>query len=142
MSNAQFLAKGLFATQTDVSEAEAASRWSRATTVWHRECFEGILRTGARWRDIPEKYPSGSTCWRRLQLWEEEDVWKEAWRALLGMLDECYGARLQGRFTVTIPTDRVFLGVAFYLQAFSLAPGVNPGGVITSNGVEAVIGSY
>jgi transposase len=35
-----------------------------------RECLEGILwllRTGARWQDIPVDLPSGSTCWRRLQ---------------------------------------------------------------------------
>jgi transposase len=26
-----------------------------------------VLRTGARWRDLPQQYSSGSTCWRRLQ---------------------------------------------------------------------------
>jgi transposase len=34
-----------------------------------RACLEGILwvlRSGARWRDLPERYPSPSTCWRRL----------------------------------------------------------------------------
>jgi len=37
-----------------------------------RESLEGILwllRTGARWQDIPVDLPSGSTCWRRLQEW-------------------------------------------------------------------------
>jgi transposase len=37
-----------------------------------RECLEGILwllRTGARWQDIPVDLPSGSTCWRRLHEW-------------------------------------------------------------------------
>ena len=56
----------------------------------NRACFEGILwvlRTGARWRDMPDRYPSGVTCWRRLRDWEERDVWLEAWRALLGTLD-------------------------------------------------------
>lgn len=55
-----------------------------------RACFEGILwvlRTGARWRDMPEKYPSGVTCWRRLQQWEEEGVLEDIWRTLLGDLD-------------------------------------------------------
>jgi len=44
----------------------------------NRLVLEGILwvlKTGARWRDLPEQYPSASTCWRRLQLWEEEDIW-------------------------------------------------------------------
>ena len=33
------------------------------------------------------KYPSPATCWRRLKQWEEQDVWLDAWRTLLGALD-------------------------------------------------------
>lgn len=57
----------------------------------NRACFEGILwilQTGAAWRFLPEEYPSPATCWRRLKRWEEEGVWLDAWRALLGALDE------------------------------------------------------
>ena len=57
----------------------------------NRSCFEGILwvlRVGARWRDLPAVYPNGSTCWRRLRLWEEQGVWLRAWQALLARLDE------------------------------------------------------
>ena len=46
----------------------------------NRQCVEGILwvlRTGARWRDLPAEYPSGVTCWRRLRRWEDEGVWLE-----------------------------------------------------------------
>ena len=35
-----------------------------------REVLDGILwvlRTGAPWRDLPEKYPSYQTCHRRFQ---------------------------------------------------------------------------
>src|SRR3954447_14245784 len=42
-----------------------------------RECLEGILwllRTGARWQDIPVDLPSGSTCWRRLRDWAGDEV--------------------------------------------------------------------
>jgi transposase len=56
----------------------------------NRPCFEGILwmlRTGARWKDLPPQYPSPSTCWRRLRDWEEQDVWLKAWRAFLAQLD-------------------------------------------------------
>jgi transposase len=59
--------------------------------VPNRPCLEGILwvlRTGARWQDLPDKYPSPSTCWRRLQMWEEQDVWLDIWRAFLGTLDQ------------------------------------------------------
>ncbi len=57
----------------------------------NRACFEGILwilRTGAPWRFLPEEYPCPATCWRRLQQWEEQGVWLEAWRTLLSVLDE------------------------------------------------------
>ncbi len=57
----------------------------------NRKVFEGILwilRTGAPWADLPKRYPSPSTCWRRLKLWEEQDIWLEAWRAFLSELDE------------------------------------------------------
>src|SRR3990170_3271061 len=40
----------------------------------NRACVEGILwvlRSGARWRDLPPQYPSPVTCWRRLRRWEE-----------------------------------------------------------------------
>ena len=54
----------------------------------NRACFEGILwilQTGAA---CPDEFPSPSTCWRRLQQWQEQRVWLDAWRALLGGLDE------------------------------------------------------
>jgi transposase len=56
-----------------------------------RACLEGILwvlRTGARWRDLPPEYPSPATCWRRLGEWEALDVWRSIWRAFLGELDQ------------------------------------------------------
>lgn len=57
----------------------------------NRACFEGILwvlYTGAAWRFLPDEYPSPATCWRRLRQWEQQGVWVDAWRALLGALDE------------------------------------------------------
>jgi transposase len=56
-----------------------------------RACLEGILwilRTGARWRDLPDQYPSPTTCWRRLAGWAQADVWLDVWRAFLGELDQ------------------------------------------------------
>jgi len=55
-----------------------------------RLVFEGILwvlKTGARWRDLPDRYPHPSTCWRRLREWYEDDVLKDMWRAFLSVLD-------------------------------------------------------
>lgn len=55
-----------------------------------RSVLEGILwvlRSGARWRDLPKEYPSASTCWRRLRDWEEQDIWLNIWRLFLCELD-------------------------------------------------------
>jgi transposase len=57
----------------------------------NRRVLEGILwilRTGARWKDLPDKYPSPSTCWRRLRLWEEDETWLKIWRQFLCELDQ------------------------------------------------------
>jgi transposase len=56
-----------------------------------RECLEGILwllRTGARWRDIPVDLPSGSTCWRRLRDWADAGVLEDIQAALVQQLEE------------------------------------------------------
>jgi transposase len=56
-----------------------------------RACLEGILwllRTGARWQDIPVDLPSGSTCWRRLQEWAGEGVLERLQAALVQELHD------------------------------------------------------
>jgi len=56
-----------------------------------RECLEGILwliRSGARWRDIPVDLPSGSTCWRRLMEWAGENILQEIHAVLIEELDD------------------------------------------------------
>lgn len=55
-----------------------------------RACMEGIiwvLKTGARWKDLPERYPSASTCWRRHKQWTETGVFEKAWQRLLKRMD-------------------------------------------------------
>ena len=59
--------------------------------VENRRVLEGILwilRSGARWQDLPEQYPHPSTCWRRLRAWEEQGLWLKIWRAFLSELNE------------------------------------------------------
>ena len=51
-----------------------------------RDVLNGILwvlRTGAPWRDLPERYPPYQTCHRRFQRWNEEGVLDEIFRALV-----------------------------------------------------------
>ena len=59
--------------------------------VSDRECLEGILwvvRTGARWQDIPVDLPSRSTCWRRLVEWAGEGIVEEIHAFLIQELDD------------------------------------------------------
>ncbi len=56
-----------------------------------RQVLEGILwilRSGARWQDLPEEFPHPSTCWRRLRDWEQQGIWLSIWRTFLGELNE------------------------------------------------------
>ena len=56
-----------------------------------RRCLEGILwvlRSGARWKDLPRTFPSYVTCWRRFMNWSASGVWEKAWRRLVHKLDQ------------------------------------------------------
>src|SRR5436305_5201988 len=51
-----------------------------------RSCLEAILwvlRAGARWRDLPDRFPSPATCWRRLNDWRRAGTWPGLWRTYL-----------------------------------------------------------
>lgn len=47
-----------------------------------------VLRSGARWKDLPKEYGSRSTCHRRLQEWQEQGVWEHIWLMFLPTLDQ------------------------------------------------------
>jgi transposase len=57
-----------------------------------------VLRTGAPWQDMPDRYPSPATCHRRFQAWVRSGVFEKILRALAedlrdrGKLDlsECF----------------------------------------------------
>ena len=56
-----------------------------------RQCLEGVLwvlRSGARWKDLPRSFPSYATCWRRFAQWSLDGVWDRAWSRLLSQLDQ------------------------------------------------------
>ncbi len=64
-----------------------------------------ILRTGARWQDLPDRYPSYQTCHRRFQQWVAAGVFDHMLQAIAddllerGQLDlsECF---IDGTFVV------------------------------------------
>jgi len=47
-----------------------------------------ILTTGAQWSELPAKYGSSVTCWRRFTQWKKQGVWKSIWQKLLVILDK------------------------------------------------------
>lgn len=51
----------------------------------HRPVLNGILwimRTGAPWRDLPERYGSWQTCYDRLARWKRKGIWESLLQAL------------------------------------------------------------
>ena len=44
-------------------------------------------------------------------------------------------------FSAAVPSNPLLLGLHFYFQAFSIAPGANPLEVISSNGIDFLIGN-
>lgn len=56
-----------------------------------KKTFEGILwvlKTGAQWSEMPAKYGSYATCWRRLKSWEEDGTWERIWKRLVSVLSQ------------------------------------------------------
>lgn len=41
-----------------------------------------VLKSGARWKDLPEKYGSGKTCHRRFSAWNKQGVFEKILRRL------------------------------------------------------------
>ncbi len=76
--------------QTGAAPAAVIQRW-QTVEGQSRRALEGILwilKTGARWRDLPADFGvSPATCWRRLRQWDEDAVWLKVWRQFLAELD-------------------------------------------------------
>ena len=47
-----------------------------------------ILRSGAPWADLPERYPPRSTCHDRLQCWQANGTWERVLQALQSEADQ------------------------------------------------------
>jgi transposase len=47
-----------------------------------------ILRTGAQWADLPERYPPYQTCHRRFQEWVQNGTFERILRTLVHDLQE------------------------------------------------------
>jgi transposase len=57
----------------------------------HRQIINGILwilRTGAPWRDLPERYGPWQTVYSRFNKWREEGLWEELFKQVQTEADE------------------------------------------------------
>jgi transposase len=66
-----------------------------------REVLNGILwilRTGAQWKDLPDRYPSKSTCHRHFQQWSKSGVFAKILTALAMDLKERGGIDISEGF--------------------------------------------
>lgn len=66
--------------------------WKPRRCVWNGILW--ILRTGAPWSDLPERYPSYQTCHRRFQQWVRSGIMRGVLEALAEDL------RIRGRLDV------------------------------------------
>jgi transposase len=62
-----------------------------------------VLRTGARWADLPRIYGAPSTCHDRLQKWQSLGVWQQIWKSQLDALNrqgklDMHRAHIDGSF--------------------------------------------
>jgi transposase len=76
-----------------VPKVERRFRYPGRKRADDRACLEGILyvlRYGIPWRALPriEGFPSGQTCWRRLDEWERAGVWSKLMCRLQARLGE------------------------------------------------------
>lgn len=56
----------------------------------HRQVLNGILwvlRTGAPWRDLPERYGKWTTVYSRFQRWRKNGVWDRVFSGLQAIKD-------------------------------------------------------
>lgn len=57
----------------------------------NKACFAGIvyvLRNGSRWNDMPDQFPSSTTCWNRYARWTQLGIWSQVWKIVIEELDE------------------------------------------------------
>lgn len=63
-----------------IDAALPSKKVSGRPRVDNRAILNGILwicRTGAPWKDLPEKYPPYQTCHRRFQEWVNATIWEK-----------------------------------------------------------------
>ena len=81
-----------------------------------------VLRTGAPWRDLPERYGPWQTVWRNFNEWRQAGVLEDVKAALLGLLNDA--DQLNWDLWCIDGTN---------VRATRAAAGARKGGVLTAN---------
>ena len=63
-----------------------------------------VLITGCQWRDIPPRYGSYATAWKRLRRWSEEGVWD---RILATIQVSAYSVKKLSLNTVSVDSSLI-----------------------------------
>jgi transposase len=63
-----------------------------------------VLDTGCKWEDMPRRYGSYVTAWRRLRRWSAEGVW---FKILCAICDTAYSAGILSIDTVAVDSTLV-----------------------------------
>lgn len=82
----------------------------------NRKVINGILwrlRTGAPWRDVPERYGNWNTIFRRFRRWSASGVWESVANALAGIMAE------NKHYTIDSTTVRAHVSAAGGKGGFS-----------------------
>ena len=91
MSKYQRLTDEQWAVLEPLLASEPSSLRGRPPIHDDRSVLNGILwvlRTGAAWADLPERFPSSSTCYRRFSKWVKSGVFRKILEALARDLEE------------------------------------------------------
>src|SRR5512132_2682549 len=91
-----------------------------------RQALNGIfwiMRTGAAWQDLPNRYPSYSTCYRRFQTWCKEGVFEKILEAVAQDLEE------RGRLNL----DECFIDGTFAPTKRGASASARPSGALGPN---------
>jgi transposase len=92
-----------------------------------------ILRTGAQWADLPERYPPYQTCHRRYQRWVREGLFERVLEALATELRERGTLDLSECFIDGTFIDGTFIDGTFIVAKKGADAWVRPSGAKVRN---------
>ena len=86
LSENQWRAVAPFLPAEEIHQEGPGRRWRDPRDVLNAILW--VLRTGAPWADLPQRYPPYQTCHRRFQQWVEAGLFEKILRALAADLEK------------------------------------------------------